>query len=293
MFELCLISKEHDAFKNLNLYFAGVSCAPGSLPEEYESDKNQKGFLQYTALRNSSSGQTSPLIEFLLDRAKSPENHFVAFRKQKMASSEPAEDVAVDRGSLTNKFTVYLRDLMGKMIACSVTETTLVKDLQKQYHRRCLGSELVSTPVIYAGSKLDPERPLSYYKIRDGATVHMVFHLSGGMYHESSGRNNLSVLNTIEVKVLGAGDTFCFVVEFKGSSTLAQFATKLGDELAKNTNENLGAGNPRDGFFVVTAHNVPLSCANPFTETAAQAKLTDIRTLELLFVTGDEGTGTC
>ena len=99
---------------------------------------------------------------------------------------------------------VSVRTLTGKTFALVVAPTETVAGAMDQILER-EGIPLDQQRLIFAGKQLDRARALVDYGVRDGATVHLVLRLRGGMAHRTSSRADYEELYA---RTVGARPTY-------------------------------------------------------------------------------------
>lgn len=82
---------------------------------------------------------------------------------------------------------IFVKTLTGKTITIKVLNSYLVEDLKALIASR-EQIPIHQQRIIFAGKAIENNKKICDYNIRDGSTLHMVLRLTGGMYHETSGR---------------------------------------------------------------------------------------------------------
>jgi ubiquitin C len=100
-------------------------------------------------------------------------------------------------------YPIFIKNMYGVTVRCDVHENLYVQKLKELY---CI-KEDDNTPddirFIFAGKQLDNHHKLSSYRISEGATIHIVPRMSGGMFAEESG-----VIDYDKIISKGAGVIF-------------------------------------------------------------------------------------
>jgi hypothetical protein len=84
---------------------------------------------------------------------------------------------------------ITVRTLTGKAFALVVSPTETVAEVMGKIRER-EGIPLDQQRLIYAGKQLDKGLALADYNVRDGATLHLVLRMRGGMAHWTSSRQD-------------------------------------------------------------------------------------------------------
>jgi hypothetical protein len=89
--------------------------------------------------------------------------------------------------------TLLVRDLCGWKVTVAFTGSNTTTDI-KQHIQRLKNIPLEQQRLIFDGKQLEDDRRLSEYNVPEGATLHLVLRLRGGMYEAISGRHGFHVL---------------------------------------------------------------------------------------------------
>jgi len=105
---------------------------------------------------------------------------------------------AIDTATM---FDVETVDLCGKRYKHRIAETATAEDLKRSLQAKA-GIPIDQQRLIYGGKQMEDGRKVRDYGVPDDGVVNVVLRLRGGMYHESSGREDLMrMLNDTRVRV--------------------------------------------------------------------------------------------
>eukprot|EP01094_Clydonella_sp_ATCC50884_P019566 TRINITY_DN385_c0_g1_i2.p1 TRINITY_DN385_c0_g1~~TRINITY_DN385_c0_g1_i2.p1 ORF type:complete len:332 (+),score=127.35 TRINITY_DN385_c0_g1_i2:41-1036(+) len=107
---------------------------------------------------------------------------------------------------------VVVKTLTGKTLEVELLPQHRVEEL-KNMIREMDGVPEDQQRLIYAGKQLEDERTLGDYSITDASEIHLVLRLRGGMFQETSGREQLELLARLQAQQRAA----CVVVRVGGS----------------------------------------------------------------------------
>lgn len=100
-----------------------------------------------------------------------------------------------------NGFSIFVRTLNGKNITIRGLDDMKVAMLKNQIEEK-EGIPANQQALIYMGKRLENNMILGDHGVKDCSTLHLVLRLSGGMYHETSGKNgNYGKLNELMFKI--------------------------------------------------------------------------------------------
>jgi len=88
--------------------------------------------------------------------------------------------VNAHRDTWTNKIKIFVKTLSGKTISLRVNPFDTIKSVMELYYKK-EGHSICDQQLLYRTRKLDPERTVEDYDIRDGHLLHMVLPFSAGI----------------------------------------------------------------------------------------------------------------
>eukprot|EP00698_Gefionella_okellyi_P003512 TRINITY_DN1330_c0_g1_i3.p1 TRINITY_DN1330_c0_g1~~TRINITY_DN1330_c0_g1_i3.p1 ORF type:complete len:391 (+),score=84.17 TRINITY_DN1330_c0_g1_i3:163-1335(+) len=176
-------------------------------PGEYDIDFFAAG-LDEAATTLRAAGVTP---EMLLHVQKKPERCRMPTRM--IPTAAPAPIVAESDKAPAGFMRLCVKTLTGKSLHFFVRGSDTVAQLQVNI-QGAEGIPLDQQRLIFAGKQLDDERLLSDYGVLDGATVHLVLKLRGGMLQETSGRDGFSAA---AVRHVGVGCNHCGCLPIRGA----------------------------------------------------------------------------
>jgi len=108
-------------------------------------------------------------------------------------------DVFPAQKSLHEPFTIQIKTMTGLLHSITVHPSMTVMELKKQIEKI-----EKYTPdqqrIVYSGKQLSDDKYLKDYPIQPDATLHLIIRLRGGMFHESSGRKDMELLQCTLLK---------------------------------------------------------------------------------------------
>ena len=138
---------------------------------------------------------------------------------------------------------IYVKTLTGKTITFSVRPLEhTVHDLKMWVHTK-EGIPSDQQRIIYAGQQLEDHRLLSAYTgdNLNGACFHLVIRLRGGMYHESSGRTDLTTRRRCKLDVFTADGSSVSVTVIRRDTlddVLKKVKAQLPDDLDEDEDDD-------------------------------------------------------
>ena len=128
-------------------------------------------------------------------------------------------------------FEISVKTLTGQEMSLAVCASNTIYDLKKKICDKDKGFKVYEQRLVFAGKQLEDSCTLSAYNIHAGVTVHLILRLRGGMYHSSSGRDQLDKLwNNCPIKQVrikyGAEDDDELEIELKKYDTCDTLMTR-------------------------------------------------------------------
>jgi hypothetical protein len=90
-------------------------------------------------------------------------------------------------------FTIQIKTATGRFHSIDVTPSMTVMELKLQI-KKVEMYEPDQQRIIYSGKQLSDDKQLKDYPISADATLHLIVRLRGGMFHETSARKDMEVL---------------------------------------------------------------------------------------------------
>jgi len=93
----------------------------------------------------------------------------------------------------TDTFTIQVKSMTGRLHAITVNPSMTVLEL------KCLIEKVEQYApdqqrIVYCGKQLSDEKQLKDYPIQPDVTIHLIIRLRGGMFHETSARKDMEVI---------------------------------------------------------------------------------------------------
>lgn len=102
----------------------------------------------------------------------------------------------------TGTMPIIVQTLIGKKIPLNMRSSDTVEML-KILIEGADGVPVGQQRLIFAGVQLEDYRTLADHKIQYGSTVHLVLRLRGGMYHQTSGCDDLNTIKSSIERLIG------------------------------------------------------------------------------------------
>jgi len=102
-------------------------------------------------------------------------------------------DVFPPQKTIQEAFTIQIKTATGRFHSIDVTPSMTVMELKLQI-KKVEMYEPDQQRIIYSGKQLSDDKQLKDYPISADATLHLIVRLRGGMFHETSARKDMEVL---------------------------------------------------------------------------------------------------
>ena len=102
-------------------------------------------------------------------------------------------DVFAPQKTIQESFTIQIKTMTGLFIPITVTPSMTVLELKLQIKKTEM-YEPDQQRIVYSGKQLSDDNQLKDYSISADATVHLIIRLRGGMFHETSSRQDMEPL---------------------------------------------------------------------------------------------------
>jgi len=102
-------------------------------------------------------------------------------------------DVFAPQKTIQEAFTIQIKTATGRFHSIDVTPSMTVMELKLQI-KKVEMYEPDQQRIIYSGKQLSDDKQLKDYPISADATLHLIVRLRGGMFHETSARKDMEVL---------------------------------------------------------------------------------------------------
>jgi len=98
-----------------------------------------------------------------------------------------------EKNATFTSFTIQIKTMTGFILPITVTATTTVLELKRQIQK----TEMYAPDqqrIVYSGKQLSDDDQLKDYSISHDSTLHLIIRLRGGMFHETSSRQDMEPL---------------------------------------------------------------------------------------------------
>ena len=102
-------------------------------------------------------------------------------------------DVFPPQKTIQESFTIQIKTVTGRFHRIHVTPSMTVMELKLQIQKVEL-YEPDQQRIVYSGKQLSDDKQLKDYPISADATLHLIVRLRGGMFHETSSRKDMELL---------------------------------------------------------------------------------------------------
>jgi len=102
-------------------------------------------------------------------------------------------DVFAPEKIMDTSFTIQVKTMTGRLLPITIHPTTTVLELKEQIQKT---EQYMPDQqrIVYSGKQLSDDKQMKDYSIQPGATLHMIVRLRGGMFHETSSRQDMEPL---------------------------------------------------------------------------------------------------
>jgi sensor domain CHASE-containing protein len=123
----------------------------------------------------------------------------VSFVDVFQSTHEKQEIQEIQNTQETQSFPIQVKTMTGLLHSITVKPTMTVMELKHLIEKvEHYGPD--QQRIVYSGKQLSDEKQLKDYSIQADVTIHLIIRLRGGMYHESSGRKDMEVLQCTLLK---------------------------------------------------------------------------------------------
>jgi ubiquitin-large subunit ribosomal protein L40e len=211
------------------------------------------------------------LMEFLKSRSTLSDPMFNALAERfkdrpvvKLTSDriKPSFDVSAKLRidpKIPGKMEVFMRYLTGTSWCIKTNSYETIMDMMLR-NQESQGIPPDQQRLVFAGTSLEPEHTLAHYNIQEGAVIHVIMRLRGGMYHASSGHSDLYKSFPLEVCYSPSEKPVTILVH--GGITISKFCDTILRAVASIGRAHNDALNTH-----ILIDMVPLASCSPDTDT--------------------------